>query len=308
MQKKSKLTVVLLTRNRNALAAMALKSLATQSFSEFKLVVSNNSDDDSFESIARNTCAHLLDFSYIKRNPCLSSEDHFKQVLKEIDSEYFVLFHDDDIARLDFISTLISFITQHPKTAAVACNGVINNDGRVGRKGMFYSNGEVVLISSAEELILRYFSLDGHGCAPFPSYMYRFQVIPIFLGLKHILGKHSDFLWLTSLFNIGNIVWLPEKLIEYRVHGLSDSAQESLKDRLSILGFLKKNYPITVDRYRFIFHLSITARYYRNALLKNLYLSKSAVKYFIAKQFVKELLAGSVTSWLLYKLRHSLQK
>ena len=308
MQKKSKLTVVLLTRNRNTLAAQALKSLATQSFTGYKLLVSNNSDDDSFESIARNTCARFADFSYIRRNPCLSSEDHFKQVLQEINSEYFVLFHDDDIARLDFISTLLSFITQHPEVAAVACNGVINNDGRVGRKSMFFSNGEVVLISNSEDLILRYFSLDGHGCAPFPSYMYRSQVIPIFLGLKHILGKHSDFLWLISLFNIGNIVWIPEKLIEYRVHSLSDSAQESLKDRLSILAFLKKDYPITVDRYRFIFHLSISARYYRNSLIKNLFLSKSAVKYFIAKQFVKELLAGSVTSWLLYKLRHSLQK
>lgn len=303
-----KLSVVLLTRNRNILATQALKSLVAQEFSEFKLVVSNNSDDDSFEHIAKNTCAQFSDFSYIKRDPPLSSEDHFKRVLNEIDSEYFVLFHDDDVARPRFISSLFSFITKNPGKVAVACNGVTINDGVVGTRGMFFSNGELVEILTAEDLVLKYFSLDGYGCAPWPSYMYRSEVIPLFLSLKPTLGKHSDFLWLVSLLNIGSIAWLPKKLIEYRVHSLSDSAQESLKDRLSILGFLKKNYPTTVDRYRFIFHLSITARYYRNSPIKNLYLSKPAVKFFITKQFMKELFAGSVTSWLSYKLRHSLQK
>lgn len=308
MQKKSKLTVVLLTRNRNILATQALKSLLAQESSEFKLVVSNNSDDDSFEDISKNACAQFSDFIYIKRNPPLSSEDHFKQVLKEIDSEYFLLFHDDDVARPIFISCLFSFITKNPDKVAVACNGVTIKDGVVGRRGIFFSNGELVEIFTAEDLVLKYFSLDGYGCAPWPSYMYRSEVIPLFLSLNPTLGKHSDFLWLVSLLNIGSIAWIPKKLIEYRVHSLSDSAQESLKDRLSILGFLKKNYPSTVDRYRFIFHLSITARYYRNSPIKNLYLSKPAVKFFITKQFIKELFAGNVTSWLSYKLRNSLQK
>lgn len=303
MQKRSKLTVVLLTRNRNVLAAQALKSLVAQESSEFKLVVSNNSDDDSFEDIAKNTCAQFSDFSYIKRGPPLSSEDHFKQVLREIDSEYFVLFHDDDIARPRFISSLFSYITKTPGKVAVACNGVTINDGVVAARGMFFSNGEVVEILTAEDLVLKYFSLDGHGCAPFPSYMYRSEVIPLFLASKHTLGKHSDFLWLISMFKIGSIAWLPQKLIECRVHSLSDSAQESLKDRLSILGFLKKNFPTTADRYRFIFYLLITARHHQNSLIKNFYFSKPAVKYFICKQFIKELMAGSISSWLSYKVK-----
>lgn len=302
MINKIKLTVVLLTRNRNILAAQALKSLVNQDFSDFHLVISDNSDDSSFEAVVAHTCVNFSDFKYVKRSPPLNSEDHFNQVLREIDTDYFLLFHDDDVARTSFISSLFSFITQHFDTIAVGCNGVINYEGKIDNKGIFFSGGELVQISSAEDLILRYFSLDGHGCAPFPSYMYKSQVIPLFLSLKHILGKHSDFLWLISSLKMGSISWIPQKLIEYRVHGFNDSAKESLKDRLSILQFLKKNYPNTVDRYRFIFYLLITARYYQNSLIKNFYLSKPAVKYFICKQFFKELMSGSIISWLLYKI------
>ena len=308
MQNKPKLTVVLLTRNRNVLATKALKSLVDQDFSDFKLVISDNSDDDSFETVVALTCAHFSDFNYVKRSRPLSSDEHFKHVLREINSDYFVLFHDDDIARPSFISSLFLFINKNPDKVAVACNGVTINDGIVGSKGMFFSNDELVEIFTAEDLILRYFSMDGHGCAPWPSYMYRSEVIPLFLRLKPTLGKHSDFLWLVSLLNIGSIAWLSQKLIEYRVHNLSDSAQESLKDRLSILGFLKKNYPKTTDRYRFIFYLIITARCHQNSLIKNFYLSKPAVKFFICKQFIKELMAGSMTSWLSYKVKHFIQK
>jgi glycosyltransferase involved in cell wall biosynthesis len=303
VQKKSKLTVVLLTRNRNVLATQALQSLVNQDFPCFQLVISDNSNDDSFKAVVMEACAHLTNYSYVKRSPPLSSKDHFKEVLREIDSDYFVLFHDDDIARPSFISSLFSFITKNPDKAAVACNGVAIKDGVVGRRGIFFSNGEVVEILTAEDLVLKYFSLDGHGCAPWPSYMYRSEVIPLFLGSKQTLGKHSDFQLLISLFTLGDIAWLPQKLIEYRVHSLSDSAQESLKDRLSILGFLKKNFPAAADRYRFIFYLLITARYHQNSLIKNFYLSKPAVKYFICKQFAKELIAGSITSWLSYKVK-----
>jgi len=308
VQNKSKLTVVLLTRNRNVLAAQALKSLVDQDFSDFQLVISDNSDDGSFEALVTQTCVHFTNFSYIKRSPSLSQRDHFKQVLREIDSDYFLLFHDDDVARPSFISSLFSFIAKNPDKIAVACNGVTINDGVVGKRGMFFSNGEMVEILTAEDLVLKYFSLDGHGCAPWPSYMYRSKAIPLFLGLKQTLGKHSDFQWLIALFTLGGIAWLPQKLIEYRVHSLSDSAQESLKDRLSILGFLKKNYPTTADRYRFIFYLLITARYHQNSLIKNFYISRPAVKYFICKQFMKELMAGSISSWLSYKVKHYIQK
>lgn len=308
MQKKSKLTVVLLTRNRKLLATQALKSLVNQDYSNFQLVISDNSDDDSFEGVVAQTCTSFANFSYVKRSPPLNSEDHFKQVLREIDSDYFVLFHDDDVARPSFISSLFLFITKNPDKVAVACNGVTINDGSVGKRGMFFSGGELVEIVTPEDLVLKYFSLDGHGCAPWPSYMYRSEVIPLILGVKPTLGKHSDFLWLLSILNIGSIAWIPQKLIEYRIHGLSDSAQESLKDRLSILRFLKKNYPRTVDRFRFIFYVTITARYYKNSLIKNFYFSQPAVKYFICKQFVKELLAGSMTSWLSYKVRRLIQE
>jgi hypothetical protein len=219
-----------------------------------------------------------------------------------------LLFHDDDIARRSFISSLISFINKNPKIVAVASNGVKNNNGKVDSKGLFFSNGEVVEISTAEDLILRYFSLDGHGCAPFPGYMYRSVAIPHILELKNLLGKHNDFLWLVTLLNIGSIAWLPQKLLEYRIHNLSDSAQESLKDRLSILAYLKNKYPKIVDRYRFIFYLSITAKCYKNSIFKNFYSSKPAVKYFICKQFTKELMAGSIAAWMSYKVRRFIQK
>jgi glycosyltransferase involved in cell wall biosynthesis len=308
IEDKPNITVVLLTRNRNFFAAQALKSLVDQDFSNFNLLISDNSDDGSFESIVTQICSSFINFTYVKRSPPLSSEDHFKLVLREIDSDFFLLFHDDDVARPSFISSLFTFINRNPEIAAVASNGVKNNNGKVESKGLFFSNGEVVKISTAEDLILRYFSLDGHGCAPFPSYMYRSEVIPYFLALKNLLGKHNDFLWLVTLFSIGSIAWLPQKLLEYRVHSLSDSAQESLKDRLSILAYLKKKYPKTVDRYRFIFYLLITAKHYNNSLLKNFYLGKPAVKHFICKQFTKELMTGSMAAWVSYKVKNLIHK
>lgn len=237
------LTIYLLCHNRPDDARRAMLTILTQFDKVFNLIVSDNSSDDRVE---RLVCNEFPGVTYIRRQPMLTALAHFNQCINEDESDYFCLFHDDDVLKPDFVTAMKKLIQSHPSAIAFGCNSFIEEFDRLTPNLFFKSDRQVDLIKNARALATRYFARSQSGIAPFPGYIYNRKMVGD-IRFPVAGGKYADVAWLLSLANQGPIVWLNQALMTYRLHTGNDSNAESRRDRLSLLAYLKKNRTIFGD-------------------------------------------------------------
>lgn len=287
-----KLTVYILCRDRPYYAIQAIKSVLQSADEQTEVVISDNSETDSLEKI----CSTEFPFiKYIRRQPPRTWASHVKEILGEVRSEYFVLFHDDDIMLEAYIPTLLNFMDLNPKISAVGCNAeIIDGAGKkVGIK--FLPNlRSPLIITDTYQFISPYLkgSFCSTGIAPFPSYMYRKKYISSsFINYKEG-GKFSDVTFLIKVLQEAPMAWHPDSLILYRNHGANDSATESIPDRLSLMRFLIKRglYRRSLDfqYFKFNFWLNWWVNYHKGInLLKSNGWRQKIILYFLIKTCIK---------------------
>lgn len=211
------LTIVVLTHNRSDLIEETVESILHQSCSDFKFVVSDNSSNDDTKVIFQKSSYSKI--NYIKRNTVLSPFDHFNTVISEIDTRYFVLFHDDDLMLPDYVETMYNAVN-NTSYAAVGCNAYLYSANSAKQKIFMKLNSNVVLNNKND--IIEYY-IGNKRFAPFPSYIYSKKEISN-LRFTDKVGKYSDVAWLIDILNIGKIYWLSIPLMKYRIHSNQDSA------------------------------------------------------------------------------------
>jgi len=234
-----KAQVVILSRDRPDLLRAAIDSALNQNLhlSDFELIVSDNSESNGvFRMISQNYSNR--EFKYIRRRPTLSSEQHFQLVVSELNSQYAVLFHDDDILYPDYMKNMLSSIQHNRTTVAVGCNATIFEKDLLNPKKKMHSLLLPKKIDNERDFLMQYLP-GGSGIAPYPGYMYRTKYLKRAFSNNTVKGKHSDVAILSSLLNYGVILWLAEPLMYYRVHRSNDSAIENIPDRLSLLRYMK---------------------------------------------------------------------
>lgn len=297
-----KLTIFIQCYNRPAYAKLAIESVLRQTNRAFRLVISDNSTNDEMFRLVQTEFPSL---EYRRRVPSLPALDHFNQSISEADTEFFCLFHDDDLMEPEYVDAMLETIELHPQAVAYACNAV-TIDEDVVRKGSFFESGDKhVVVENPRALAGRYVSRYPNGFAPFPAYIYRTSVVKNISLDSQTGGKYSDVTWLLEISKCGPIVWNSRKLMRYRMHTANDSNLESLRDRLKLLGFLKRNKSIVgktvINDCRF--------GIYKN-LSKRSLMSRGA--YFRHRNFIDRYLLGyrfkrfgrrETYAYLLYKLR-----
>lgn len=231
------LTIFILCHNRPDFARQTLRSILDQSDRDFQLVISDNSSNDEVEQMVM---ADFPQLKYCRRSPMLQAIDHFNRCIDEVQTDYFCLFHDDDIMLPDFVRRMKSVLDGHPDAIACGCNALLESHGSIQPRAMFRALGKLEWIKSPRDLARRYFTRAQSGIAPFPGYVYRRGMVGE-LRLDTVGGKHSDVSWLLNIAMKGPVVWIAEPLMIYRVHGGNDSAVESLRDQLRFMGYLKQN-------------------------------------------------------------------
>ncbi len=237
------LTIYLLCHNRPDEARQAILTALVQSDRAFNLIVSDNSSDDKVEKSVRE---EFLDITYVRRPHMLKAFEHFNCCISEAKSDYFCLFHDDDLLVPDFVAEMKKLIKNYPNAIAFGCNSFMEEFGQLTSNLFFKSARRVDVIKNARALAIRYFARSQSGIAPFPGYIYNRKLIgDIRFPVEG--GKYADVTWLLSLANQGHIVWLNQALMTYRLHTGNDSNAESRCDRLSFLAYLKKNRIIFGD-------------------------------------------------------------
>jgi GT2 family glycosyltransferase len=199
--------------------------------------VSDNSSNDAVEAMVK---ADFPTVHYVRRVPMLPAMQHFSRCIDDVNTDYFCLFHDDDLMRPHFVQEMRNAARANPKAIALGCNAVIEVFGRPQAAHSFLARKEYETIDSAQDLAARYFSRSQSGIAPFPGYVYHTQLVG---GLRFLTdgGKYADVTWLLELARRAALVWIRQPLMTYRMHGGNDGNTESRRDRLRFLSYLKRN-------------------------------------------------------------------
>jgi glycosyltransferase involved in cell wall biosynthesis len=230
------LDIFLLCHNRPESTQAAIESILAQRGNGFRLIVSDNSSDTRVaEMVARN----FPDVRIVQRG-CMPALAHFNACIAEAAADYFCLFHDDDLMGPDFVDEMRLAVEHFPDAVAIGANAWEVNLQSGCRKLSVYAFGRNQRITSARDLFRRYFGRHQTGFVPFPAYIYRTAVA----GQQRIPasgGKYADVSWLLNLAQLGPLVWWRRPLMDYHLHGGNDGMQESRRDRLAFLGFLKQN-------------------------------------------------------------------
>lgn len=236
----SSFTIFVLCHNRPEFTRQTLRSILGQKDTDFELVVSDNSSNDEVGDMVRTDFPQV---DYRRRLPMLKQLEHFNRCIDEAQTDYFCLFHDDDLMHPDFVQRTRAVLDSHPEAIACGCNALLESFGKIEPRTSFRSLGELESIKSPRDLARRYFSRAQSGIAPFPGYVYRRNSVGE-LRLPLEGGKYSDVTWLLSLAMKGSLAWVAAPLMTYRMHGGNDGSVESLRDRLRFLGFVKQHLSV----------------------------------------------------------------
>jgi len=243
--KKEKIQIYILSRNRPGYLREALDSLLKQNHSliQFEIIISDSSDNEDVRNMIEKNFSHK-NIEYIRRTGVTSHMGHTQLVVSELNSEYAVIFHDDDILHPDYINVMSTFLHNND-IVAVGCNCMIFADDLQNSKLGIRNLSSPIKFKNEKDFLERYLPGNG-GIAPLPSYIYRTKYLKkIMLNFPFRIGKpgdpsSADVLMLSSLLNYGEIVWLEKSLMYYRVHASNLSVKESIPERLALFNYMKK--------------------------------------------------------------------
>lgn len=216
------LTVFVLTHNRGELLLETIESILNQTCNDFKFIVSDNSSNDETMRLLEER-GYLGKFEYRKRDKEYPSMEHFNLCLSEVDTTYFVLFHDDDVMLPDYVEKMYSMIFE-TKYVAVGCNAFYLVDKVKTKKCMLHTKKDLIL--NEKDFIKQYCNLN---IVPYPSYMYSKKLISD-VNFDNSFGKYSDVFWLLRLNATAPIFWNKKALMYYRIHKGQDSTHIDFKN------------------------------------------------------------------------------
>lgn len=224
-----RIQVFILTYERPELLAQTLQSVLEQDYPNYEVIVSDNSKSE-------NTAVLINDFAcdkltYRHRVPSLPPLRHFNQILDEVDADYFMLFHDDDLMLPGCLSDLMRGFMSKCRPLAVGGNATMLFN-RFASNRKYITAGRDILLKRPADLIRRYFISEDYS--PFPSYLYyRPAMGDLRLLTDH--GKHADVIFLAEICRRGPLLMRQKVVMQYRLHPAQDTSVCSLNDRRALV-------------------------------------------------------------------------
>ena len=235
--RSNKLQIFVLSKDRYFMLRETINSILPQLNGSIELIISDNSDTSSVYEMMSD---EFKDIQCIRRDPPLFVHDHFLSIIEAATAEFVMIFHDDDIMMPNCISRTLDRMRNDSSLSAVGVNAFYMLGDTVTDKKILKSKNEI-LIDLSEDLFQNYLGLNSNGHPPFPNYIYRTAYLKM-IGSSYLgCGKYGDLSLLVRLLKYGNILWLSEPTIYYRVHSNQDSSKENIRDRISLLNLMREN-------------------------------------------------------------------
>ncbi|MCX2494155.1 glycosyltransferase family 2 protein [Pedobacter sp. PF22-3] len=247
------LQIFISSYNRPDLITKSIDSILNQEGVNFEIIVSDNSTDDKTEKIINSNYNNSV--RYIKRTPSVDVISHLNLILNDVKSEYFMIFHDDDIMLSGMLKHLFSELKRDKDVVAVGCNAnTIYHSGKIKH---WFLKDEInnQTIHNGKEMALRY--LSPNLIVPFPSYMYKASVAKSIKFDVSKGGKYCDVAFLVDVANKGKVVMIAAPLMNYYIHAGQDSFKNDFLAKIKLIQYFVKELKMSrMDSGLFSFRLT----------------------------------------------------
>jgi glycosyltransferase involved in cell wall biosynthesis len=218
-------TVGILSYNRPAFLREALISVLAQTRRPDRIAIYDNGSDWHVREGIVDLLAQGVEWVGAEVNrPALWN---INRAMQSIQTDCFVLLHDDDRLGPDFIEKQIAAMSANLGWSAISCNGYFIDDSGQ-RTGATLSvpvlTPEYELFECSGQVALKY---AGNSCIPFSPAMYRTAMAKV-VPFRTDFGKVLDATYFCDLAEIGPIAYLSLPLYECRLHGGQDSSSFSI--------------------------------------------------------------------------------
>jgi glycosyltransferase involved in cell wall biosynthesis len=231
--------LIISTRNRPEFLIKTIESALTQTVPFERIIVSDNSSKSAAQrKLMEKVISRFADaksLSFYRTNRDLSPHEHFQFIQHKFipsDNSLSVVFHDDDEFLPDFHSSIIKIFNKNKRIVAISCNAKIIDVNLSTEMNLMRTKKEGgTLIHSKHQFFDYYLNFNSMAPAPFPAYCYRSHLLKKINFSSDYGGKYSDVAGLSQLLDHGQIFWLNNTLIKYRIHPLQDSKKNDIRGR-----------------------------------------------------------------------------
>jgi glycosyltransferase involved in cell wall biosynthesis len=237
--------VFIATYNRPTLVINAINSALNQDFDSFEVVLSDNSTNDETENLISGIKNERL--IYRKRKPSLPVIDHLNVILNEVTSEYFMIFHDDDLMYPDILRELYNKLVSNKSLIAVGANAIIVTPDLFPNRLMLKTKYADSVICNRDQMAYRY--LVKRGIVPFPSYLYKCEVAKSIRFIPKNGGKHCDVAFMMDVATMGNIFFIKKPLMDYFISPFQDSRKNDFNDKVKLINYITRTSIYKKDAY-----------------------------------------------------------
>jgi glycosyltransferase involved in cell wall biosynthesis len=237
-------TIFLLARNRPHYLSSTLKSIETQVYRRWRLVLSDNSTDEAsaqanealLEEFRQRNPDHLV--RYMRRSGKLSIMEHFRLGLQEMETPFVAVHNDDDIWLPHHLQQAIDWLSQSEKHGLATSDALlIDSEGKETGASLSWSKPPAEADYSGW---LRIALSNKHShFGNFPGLVFRTRIAQQLPAID------------TNLADLTPIIW--NVMYGYSVKGFSEP---SYLYRVHDLSLTKAEASLVIDRHRLIIWLA----------------------------------------------------
>jgi glycosyltransferase involved in cell wall biosynthesis len=251
-----------------------MESVLSQTFADFRLVVSDNASDDDTGEVVASFADSRVDYRRCDEN--IGMVANFNRLIGLAETELFVLLPDDDLLYPDHLGSVVEALDSRPEVGVVhTAFDLVDAESRVveSSRKLLRVSGRLT-VESGHRFLVR--SMKSSWIMCFSSATYRTAAIVGAGGFRAVEEPFSDVpMWMRLALD-WDVAFVPRTLAAVRVHGSSVTAalgsfadgridvpgrSEILRDHR--LAFLEEAKP-RLGRIRFNEYRALAARTYRD--------------------------------------------
>ena len=263
-----KLSIAVPTYNRLAYLKQSLQSILDQTFQDFSIFVFDNASTEPVKEEIEKFGDPRIQFIGAEKN--IGSPGNINRILQyPFESEYLIIFHDDDVMHPKMLEIETSFLDAHKDLVFVVSDLKRSQDSTMQSFSSFNETNIPHIIyrnnpefARAQMSWLRY---------AFDSAMYRVEALKNTQMKPERFSDFADMVFLAEISKKGPCAFLNAPLVNYRVHVTQDSGllKEDYADgAFKTLSFFRESLPDVLSKEDYkLFHaysLNFLLRSYAN--------------------------------------------
>lgn len=275
---QKRVSIVLPVYNGADYVAESIKSVLTQTYSEWELIIVNDCSTDETLTICERFAAEDARIKFISNEINQKLPNSLNIGFSEAKGDYFTWTSDDNIYKPNALETMVNCLESDPKAVMVYSDyTTIDSEGNVG---------ETVVLKDPE------YNVTGNMCGA--CFLYTAEIAEKVGKYDCALFLAEDYDYWIRMLTLGKMIHIPEILYFYRYHdkSLTETKKDAINEQTHKV--LEKNFASLYDIskknnlvYEFFDYFMYTGSAHREEAYKKLLSVKKGYKYYLLKRRIK---------------------